>query len=109
MHDGIPPHFSLRVRNYLNRRFRRRWIGRNGSHNWPSRSSDLTPMDFYFWGHMKELVYSEGEVETVEELRNRISNISETIRQNVNIFEHTTTRWVAACIHMNGSHFQHLL
>uniref|UniRef100_A0A2H1V4P8 SFRICE_034143 n=1 Tax=Spodoptera frugiperda TaxID=7108 RepID=A0A2H1V4P8_SPOFR len=26
---------------------------------WPARSPDLTPMDFYLWGHMKSLVYNE--------------------------------------------------
>jgi hypothetical protein len=107
-----PLHFSVRVRNYLNRHFRRRWIGRNGPHHWPARSPDLTPMNFYFQGNMKELVYKEGEVETVEELRNLIFNAAEVIRQDGGILEHTKTRWVAgadACIHINGDHFKHLL
>jgi hypothetical protein len=111
MHDAAPPHFSVRVRNYLNHHFRRRWIGRNDPHHWPARSPDLTPMDFYFWGHIKELVYKEGEVETMEELRNLIFNAAEVFRQDGGILEHTRTRWVAradVCIHMNG-HFQHLL
>lgn len=48
----------------------------------------------------------------VENLQNRIFNAAETIRQSVDILEHTTTRWVdraRACIEMNSRHFQHLI
>ena len=46
--DGAPPHFGIHVRNYLNETFPGRWIGRRGSIEWPPRSPDLTPLDFYF-------------------------------------------------------------
>ena len=45
--DGAPPHYALRVRSYLNEVFPQRWFGRRGSIEWPPRSPDLTPMDFF--------------------------------------------------------------
>lgn len=47
------------------------WIGRYGPVRWPARSPDLTPLDFFLWGHIKNEVYST-EVDTVDDLRNRI-------------------------------------
>lgn len=51
--DGAPPHYSLPVREYLNNRFPGRWIGRRGPMEWPARSPDLTPLDFFLWEHLK--------------------------------------------------------
>jgi len=45
-HDVSPPHSSHEVRNFLNYRFPGRWIGRDGPHNWPARSPDLSPLDY---------------------------------------------------------------
>ena len=30
--------------------------GRGGPLEWPARSPDLTPMDFWLWGYLKEKV-----------------------------------------------------
>ena len=46
-HDGAPPHFALLVREYLNRTFPSRWIGRGLPRLWAAHSPDLTPMDFF--------------------------------------------------------------
>lgn len=46
-HDGAPPHFAQIVRTYLNEVFPNRWIGRRGPIEWPARSPDLTPLDFF--------------------------------------------------------------
>ncbi|CAH1966439.1 unnamed protein product [Acanthoscelides obtectus] len=32
------------------------WIGRGGPINWPERSLDLAPLDFFLWGHVKDEV-----------------------------------------------------
>ncbi|KAJ4447246.1 hypothetical protein ANN_09250 [Periplaneta americana] len=70
-HDGAPPHFSLAVREHLDRRFEQRWIGRGGPIVWPPLSPDLTPLNFFLWGLMKSLVY-EAPVETAEDLVARV-------------------------------------
>ncbi|XP_050307733.1 uncharacterized protein LOC126744391 isoform X2 [Anthonomus grandis grandis] len=55
--DGAPPHYTLFVREYLDRTFPGRWIGRRGAIEWPPRSPDLSPLDFFLWGHLKSKVY----------------------------------------------------
>ena len=57
--DGAPPHYALEVRKFLNDNFPGQWIGR-GSETiaWPPRSPDLTPLDFFLWGFVKDQVYS---------------------------------------------------
>ena len=47
--DRAPPHYALRVRDYLNEVFPQRWFGRRGSIKGPPCSLDLTPTDI-FWG-----------------------------------------------------------
>lgn len=45
--DGAPSHYALHVREYLVTMFPKRWIGRRGFVEWPARSLDLTPLDFF--------------------------------------------------------------
>jgi hypothetical protein len=63
--DGAPPHLSSIVRDVLNDRFPDRWIGRGGLILWPHYSPDRTPLDFFVWGHVKNIVY-------VEKIQNKI-------------------------------------
>ena len=62
-HDGAPPHYTWRVREHLNKSFSNRWLGRGGPVAWPPRSPDLTPLDYYLWGHMKTLVYETRSIQ----------------------------------------------
>lgn len=56
--DGASIHNSRIVRQWLNEHFPMRWIGRNSPFElWPPRSPDITPLDFYFWGTVKNKVY----------------------------------------------------
>jgi hypothetical protein len=46
--DGVPAHFILVIRGYLNQKFVAGWgIGRGGAIAWSPRSPDLNPLDFY--------------------------------------------------------------
>ncbi|KAJ8962097.1 hypothetical protein NQ318_018051 [Aromia moschata] len=110
LHDGAPPHFVRQVRDFLNVEYPNRWIGRNGPIHWPARSPDLTPCDFYLWGHMKQLVYSE-PVNSIEELTARIRVAAETIREDPTDFGRVRAsleRRARDCIDNNGLQFQHL-
>lgn len=55
--DGAPPHWSISVRRRLDVLFPNHWIGRNGPIGMPPRSPDLTVMDFFLWGWLKNHVY----------------------------------------------------
>ena len=70
-HNGAPPHFIRAVRDHLVRRFGQTWIGCGGSIAWPAHSPDLTPLDYFLWGHIKSLVY-ETPVDSEEELLARV-------------------------------------
>jgi hypothetical protein len=77
-HDGAPPHFSQVVKQYLNHRFPKWWIGRGGAHNWPTRSPYLNPLDCHVWGYTKDMVYAH-EVNTREELLHQILGAARSI------------------------------
>ena len=71
--DGAPPHNSLNVSNILYRLFEDRWLAINGPHLWPPRSPDLTPLDYYVWGRIKNIVYSTpltDKEDCIERVRN---------------------------------------
>ncbi|XP_023313209.1 uncharacterized protein LOC111693200 [Anoplophora glabripennis] len=111
MHDGAPAHFSLVARQYLDDEYQDRWIGRGGPHPWPPRSPELNCLDFFFWGHLKTLVYAT-PVENVDQLRERIVASCDIIRNTPEIFlrvRQSMRRRIAACIEANGGHFQHLI
>lgn len=71
--DGAPAHFGLRVQRLLDEIFPNRWIGRRGTIEWPPRSPDLRPLDFFLWGFLKERVYKTKPAD-VEELKQRITD-----------------------------------
>jgi hypothetical protein len=56
-HDWVPAH-SSNVMRYLDSHYPGRLIGRKGSIVWPPWTSNLPPANFYFWGHLKSIVYS---------------------------------------------------
>ncbi|XP_076666296.1 uncharacterized protein LOC143367911 [Andrena cerasifolii] len=69
--DGAGPHYATIARDYLNQTFQDRWIGRGGPVAWPPRSPDMTPLDFFFWGYLKDEVYRQ-PVDTLEDIVVRI-------------------------------------
>ncbi|XP_014216193.2 uncharacterized protein LOC106644981 [Copidosoma floridanum] len=104
--DGCPAHNSALATDQLNEIFPRHWIGTNGPRAWPPRSPDLTPLDFWLWGVLKERCYQtpattpENIIERIRrectaitpaEIRRAIMNIDKRLRclieQHGNNFE----------------------
>lgn len=108
-HDGCPAHYYRPIRELLDQWFPNRWIGRGGPIPWPARSPDLTPLDFYVWGHMKELVYAT-EITTREQLVQRIQDAAITVRNNFSnrITKTEIRKRVRSCIRCRGRHFEQL-
>ena len=52
--DGAPPHNARTVDTKLTSLFDDRWWENQGPFLWPVRSPDLTPLDFYIWGRVKD-------------------------------------------------------
>ena len=69
--DGATSHTARFTIDLLKGKFGERVISRNGPVEWPPRSCDLTPLDFFLWGHIKSLVYANKP-----EFELNISNIS---------------------------------
>ena len=86
--DGAPPHWGLAVRAYLDTTYPGRWIGRGGPINWPPRSPDITPLDFFLWGYVKDQVY-QTPVNDIAALRRRITDVITSIPH-----EMLTNTWV---------------
>lgn len=109
--DGCPAHYSLNVRNFLNERYPNKWIGRGGPVAWPPRSPDLTPLDYFFWGAMKQAVYSE-PINTQAELIDRINHFAQEIKENEDMVQSATKQIVMRtlmCLQQNGNHFENLM
>lgn len=107
--DGAPPHFGTNVREWLNNHFIERWIGRRGAVEWPARSPDLTPLDFFLWGHLKSVVYNNRprslpELEaTIEEECRKITDV-----QLLRVLAQWELR-LTHCMMSEGHQFEHLL
>lgn len=108
-HDGAPAHFARPVREFLDNCFPGRWIGRRGPTEWPPRSPDLTPLDFFLWGYLKSKVYVV-RPQNLEELKNRISDEMRRITPEVirNVQEECVHRF-AYCQEADGWQFEHLI
>lgn len=108
-HDGAPPHISLRACRVLNERYRNRWIGRGGPVHWPARSPDLTPMDFFLWGTIKQYVYRE-RIDNREELEGRVIEAFAIVTpEMLRNAQQSLLQRARLCIQCDGGHFEHLL
>ncbi|KAJ4430537.1 hypothetical protein ANN_19125 [Periplaneta americana] len=68
----------------------------------------LTPLDYYLWGDMKRMVYAT-EVDTREQLRNRIIAASELIKNSPRTIQSATNgllRRAENCIAAQGGYFE---
>jgi len=57
---------------------------KGGSTAWPAPSSDLFPLHFDLWGHLKSIVH-DTEISNVQDLQQRIQNGSQVIRMTPGI------------------------
>lgn len=108
--DGAPPHNARRVRDYLAEMFPNRVIGNNGDIHWPARSPDLSPLDYYLWGTIKNKIYKTLPAD-VNELRERIiTSLRHDIRKrDVSRAIGNLRKRAALCLEVEGGQFEHLL
>ncbi|RZC41730.1 hypothetical protein BDFB_007611 [Asbolus verrucosus] len=109
-HDGAPPHFHVRVRRFLDNTFPGRWIRRSGPVVWPVQSPGLNSLDFYFWSHLKTLVY-DVEITSERHLYQRIFREAQSIREDPIVLEGNANwlRRAQICVWVSSGHFEHLL
>jgi len=105
--DGAPANKVRIAKTYLSRRFPNRWIGIGSEiHEFPSRSPDLTLLDFFLWSYVK-IVYAEKPT-TKEDMKNRIRETCRSIPAAVfcNVRQ-AFRRRLERCIQQNGHAFEH--
>ncbi|OXU16334.1 hypothetical protein TSAR_000513, partial [Trichomalopsis sarcophagae] len=91
----------------LRRLFRQRLISLRTEHPWPSRSPDLTPLDFFVWPYVKERVYTAAPA-TRDEMCNEIIRVFATITPEMlaNVRRSFVER-IEKCIENDGGHIEH--
>ncbi|GFV31320.1 uncharacterized protein TNCV_285091 [Trichonephila clavipes] len=77
--DGATYHIARATTDLLKDTFGDRLISRFGPVNWPSRSYDLTPLDYFLWGYAKSLVYAD-KAQTLDLLEDNIHRVISDIR-----------------------------
>ncbi|GFX37275.1 uncharacterized protein TNCV_995501 [Trichonephila clavipes] len=72
--DGATCHTARATIDLLKDTFGDRLISRFGPGNWPPRSCDLTPLDYFLWGYVKSLVYAD-KPQTLDHLEDNIRRV----------------------------------
>lgn len=107
--DGAPCHTAHSVRDVLKEHFPNRWISRFGPIPWPAYSPDLTPLDFWLWGMLKDRVY-QTQVPNLEILKHRIRAVIRTISPMLceRAIQSCVERW-ETCIELRGEQVEPFL
>ncbi|GFY05131.1 uncharacterized protein TNCV_3270031 [Trichonephila clavipes] len=77
--DGATCHTARATIDLLKDTFGDRLISRFGPVNWPPRSCDLTPLDYFLLGYVKSLVYAD-KPQTLDHLEENIHRVIADIR-----------------------------
>ncbi|GFW43801.1 putative transposable element [Trichonephila clavipes] len=91
--DGATCHTAPATIDLLKDTFGDRLISRFGPVNWPPRSCDLTPLDYFLWGYVKSLVYAD-KPQTLDHLEDNIRRVIADIRPQMleKVIENWTSR-----------------
>ncbi|GFW48832.1 transposable element Tc3 transposase [Trichonephila clavipes] len=77
--DGVTCHTARAAIDLLKDTFGDHLISRFGPMNWPPRSCDLTPLDYFLWDYVKSLVYVD-KPQTLDHLEDNIRRVIADIR-----------------------------
>ncbi|GFV55442.1 DUF4817 domain-containing protein [Trichonephila clavipes] len=91
--DGATCHTARATIDLLKDTFGDRLISRFGPVNWPPRSCDLTPLEYFLWGYVKSLVYAD-KPQTLDHLEDNIRRVIADIRPQMleKVIENRTSR-----------------
>ncbi|GFU65630.1 putative DD41D transposase [Trichonephila clavipes] len=91
--DGATCHTARATIDLLKDAFGDRLISRFGPVNWPPRSCDLTPLDYFLWGYVKSLVYAD-KPQMLDHLEDNIRRVIADIRPQMleKVIENWTSR-----------------
>ena len=104
--DGAPCHRTREVTDRLTELFGGRVIALRQAVEWPPRSPDLTPLDYFLWGHLKAKVYVTPPA-NLEDLRRRITVRMEELQQDRGMIRRAVRdmlRRARLCVERGGGH-----
>lgn len=107
--DGATCHTTRPNMEVLKNRFPGKLISRFGDIEWPARSPDLSPLDFFLWGYLKGKVY-RNKPQSVDELKNAIRTEISLIGQDVlqKVMENMLKR-AESCVASGGRHMKDIV
>ncbi|GFW43823.1 putative transposable element [Trichonephila clavipes] len=103
--DGAACHTARATIDLLKDTFGDRLISRFGPVNWPTRSCDLTPLDYFLWGYVKSLVYAD-KPQTLDHLEDNIRCVIADIRPQM--LEKVIKNWTSRLDYIRASRGSHM-
>ncbi|GFW85846.1 transposable element Tc3 transposase [Trichonephila clavipes] len=103
--DGATCHTARATVDLLKDTFGDRLISRFGPVNWPPRSCDLTPLDYFLWGYVKSLVYVD-KPQTLDHLEDNIRRVIADIRPQM--LEKVIENWTSRLDYIRASRVSHM-
>ncbi|GFV30106.1 DUF4817 domain-containing protein [Trichonephila clavipes] len=103
--DGATCHTARATIDLLKDTFGDRLISRFGPVNWPPRSCDLTPLDYFLWGYIKSLVYAD-KPQTLDHLEDNIRRVIADIRPQM--LEKVIENWTSRLDYIRDSRGSHM-
>ena len=108
MQDGAPAHTSRVAMDWLKNRFGDKLISNKSDFIWPPRSPDLNPLDFYFWGDMKQKIH-EGSPRSLMDVKNMIGGFFRQTTEDKDLLKRITAQFcsrIKCCIQAKGGLFE---
>ncbi|GFW39715.1 transposable element Tc3 transposase [Trichonephila clavipes] len=103
--DGASCHTARATIDLLKNTFGDHLISRFGPVNWPPRSCDLTPIDYFLWGYVKSLVYVD-KPQTLDHLEDNIRRVIADIRPQM--LEKVIKNWTSRLDYIRASRGSHM-
>ncbi|GFT99583.1 DUF4817 domain-containing protein [Trichonephila clavipes] len=104
--DGATCHTARATIDLLKDTFGDRLISRFGPANWPPRSCDSTPLDYFLWVYLKSLVYAD-KPQTLDHLEDNIRRVISDIRPQM--FEKVIENWTSRLDYIRASHMPEII
>ena len=96
------------ARDYLNLKFGEQWLGTYGPIAWPPRSPNLSPFDFFLWGHLQSIVDAV-PIQNMEHLKQRIRTACKQVLTIVRATNTNLLRGAEVCLQQSGFQFEQFL
>ncbi|GFV71310.1 putative DD41D transposase [Trichonephila clavipes] len=103
--DGATCRTARATIDLLKDTFGDRLISRFGPMNWPPRSCDLTPLNYFLWGYVKSLVYSD-KPQTLDHFEDNIRRVIADIPPQM--LEKVIENWKSRLDYIRASRGSHM-